>query len=53
MAINRNAEIIDMDLGNLIEYVELFVEVFNSEPWNDSWTKENTPKEFALSQILI
>ena len=33
-------EIEDMILANLSEYTELFVSVFNSEPWNDSWTKE-------------
>ena len=35
-----SVEIIDMNLAHLIEYTELFVSVFNSEPWNDSWTKE-------------
>lgn len=35
-----NVEIVDMNLSHLIEYAELFVAVFNSEPWNDSWTKE-------------
>lgn len=38
--INMNVEIMDMNLDNLIEYAELFVSVFNSEPWNDSWTKD-------------
>ena len=33
-------EIKDMILANLNEYTELFVSVFNSEPWNDSWTIE-------------
>lgn len=35
-----NIEIIDMDLSHLIEYAELFVSVFNAEPWCDLWTKE-------------
>lgn len=35
-----NGEISDMSLDCLPEYAELFVSVFNSEPWNDSWTKE-------------
>lgn len=35
-----NAEILDMELSHLTEYAELFVAVFNSEPWNDLWTKE-------------
>ena len=34
------AEIEDMLLADLDEYTELFVSVFNSEPWNDLWTKE-------------
>ena len=38
--IDVNVEIIDMNLVHLIEYAELFVAVFNSDPWNDSWTKE-------------
>lgn len=34
-----------MTIENMIadkinEYAELFVSVFNSEPWNDSWTTE-------------
>ena len=41
MVIDRmKIEIEDMILANLSEYTELFVSVFNSEPWNDSWTKE-------------
>ena len=32
--------IIDMELSHIDEYVELFVSVFNEEPWNDSWSKE-------------
>lgn len=35
-----NVEVIDMNSAHLIEYAGLFVSVFNSEPWNDSWTKE-------------
>ncbi|MDE7097955.1 MAG: GNAT family N-acetyltransferase, partial [Ruminococcus sp.] len=35
-----NYEILDMELCHIIKYAELFVSVFNSEPWNDSWTKE-------------
>ena len=35
-----NVEIKDMNLAHLIEYAELFVAVFNAEPWNDLWTKE-------------
>lgn len=35
-----NVEIVDMDLAHLNDYAELFVAVFNSDPWNDSWTKE-------------
>ena len=35
-----NCEILDMELCHIIKYAELFVSVFNSEPWNDSWTKE-------------
>lgn len=34
-----NFKIINMTLANIDEYAELFVSVFNSEPWNDSWTK--------------
>lgn len=32
--------ICNMELEQLGEYAELFTEVFNAEPWNDSWTKE-------------
>lgn len=35
-----NYKISDMELCRITEYAELFVSVFNSEPWNDSWTKE-------------
>ena len=35
-----NVEVIDMNSAHLIEYAGLFVSVFNSEPWNDSWRKE-------------
>lgn len=35
-----NCEIRDMELGKIDEYAGLFLSVFNSEPWNDSWTKE-------------
>lgn len=35
-----NIEILDMELAHLNEYAELFADVFNSEPWNDSWTME-------------
>ena len=34
------SEIKDMELFYIAEYAELFVSVFNAEPWNDSWTKE-------------
>ena len=34
-------QIKDMELFYIAEYAELFVSVFNAEPWNDSWTKEN------------
>ena len=32
--------ITDMELSHISEYAELFISVFNSEPWNDEWTKE-------------
>ena len=38
--IDLNVEIIDMNTVHLDEYAELYAAVFNSEPWNDSWTKE-------------
>ena len=37
---NQTIEITDMELSRIAEYAELFVSVFNAEPWNDSWTKE-------------
>ena len=37
---NQTIEITDMELSHIAEYAELFVSVFNAEPWNDSWTKE-------------
>ncbi len=36
-----NYEISDMELCHITKYADLFVSVFNSEPWNDSWTKES------------
>ena len=38
--IRSNRNITDMDLSHIAEYAELFVSVFNAEPWHDSWTKE-------------
>lgn len=35
-----NIQIVNMELANIAEYANLFVSVFNSEPWNDSWTNE-------------
>lgn len=35
-----NNEIVSMGLSHITEYVKLFVSVFNTEPWNDSWTEE-------------
>lgn len=35
-----NVEIVNMELSDVAEYARLFVSVFNSEPWNDSWTEE-------------
>ena len=37
---NKTGKITDMELSHIAEYAELFVSVFNAEPWNDSWTKE-------------
>lgn len=34
-----NVEIVNMELSDVAEYAKLFVSVFNSEPWNDSWTE--------------
>lgn len=28
----------DMDIAEINEYAELFMSVYNSAPWNDSWT---------------
>lgn len=30
----------DMELSELSKYAKLFADVFNGEPWNDSWTAE-------------
>ena len=38
--ISMNIDITDMEISHIDEYAELFVSVFNAEPWNDSWTKE-------------
>lgn len=35
-----SVKILNMNLANLIEYTNLFISVFNSEPWNDSWTED-------------
>lgn len=35
----RNMKIEEIDL-----YTELFIEVFNGEPWNDSWSKDTAEK---------
>ena len=40
IASKRTVEITDMELSHVAEYADLFVSVFNAEPWNDSWTKE-------------
>lgn len=32
--------IFNMNSNQLMEYTNLFVSVFNSEPWNDSWTEK-------------
>lgn len=37
---NKTGKITDMELSHVAEYAELFVSVFNAEPWNDSWTIE-------------
>lgn len=35
-----NIEIQNMTLNDLTKYADLFISVFNSEPWNDSWTED-------------
>ncbi len=34
-------EIINMNLDKISEYAKLYISVFNSEPWNDSWTYDS------------
>lgn len=43
---DMDAKITDMTLPHIDEYADLFVEVFNSAPWNDSWTRQT-----ALARI--
>ena len=45
IASKRTVEITDMELSHVAEYADLFVSVFNAEPWNDSWTKETGSSE--------
>lgn len=33
-----------MNISNINDYVNLFVKVFNGEPWNDSWTLETAER---------
>lgn len=50
--------VLPITMANLEECVELYITVFNSEPWHESWTYEsakerltdllNTPKFFGL-----
>lgn len=35
-----NIEIVNMELSDTAEYTKLFVSVFYTKPWNDSWTEE-------------
>lgn len=34
----------DMIINNLTEYADLFMSVFNKEPWNDEWTLDTSSK---------
>lgn len=34
----------EMNLENLDEIVDMYIESFNCEPWNDKWTKETAYK---------
>lgn len=33
-----------MNIHHIDDYVNLFIKVFNGEPWNDSWTLETAEK---------
>lgn len=33
-------EIVNMNKKYIDKYAELFMQVFNGEPWNDKWTEE-------------
>lgn len=37
---NPQLSINEMTLENISSYAEVFIETFNCEPWNDSWTTE-------------
>lgn len=37
----------EITLEYLDELAELYVETFNSEPWNDEWTVDTAKKETA------
>lgn len=37
-------EIVNMNKKYIDKYAELFMQVFNGEPWNDKWTEETAEK---------
>ena len=39
-----NIKFSDMNVLEIDLYTELFIRVFNGEPWNDKWTKETAKK---------
>jgi aminoglycoside 6'-N-acetyltransferase I len=43
-------KIIPITTDNLEQCIELYIRVFNSEPWNESWTYETTKER--LSDLL-
>ncbi len=52
---NRAFEITDMALSHIAEYADLFVSVFNAEPWNDSRTKETVLQRthFQIQEFCV
>jgi len=41
-------EVVQLSLDHLNDCTSLFVEVFNSEPWNDEWTEETATRRMSM-----
>lgn len=44
---NTDIKINEMTVDNISDYAKIFIETFNCEPWNDSWTTETAEKRIG------